>query len=39
LNGGIPDFGARDPNEAYGELVDVLVRDVTRDMRATWVRR
>jgi hypothetical protein len=39
FDGGIPDFGARDPSEAYGELVDVLVHDVTRDMRPTWVRQ
>lgn len=39
VSGGIPDFGARDPNEAYGELVDVLVHEVTRDMRPTWQRR
>jgi hypothetical protein len=29
----------RDPNEAYGEMVGTLVRDVTRDLRPTWVKR
>jgi hypothetical protein len=32
-------FDADDPERAYGELVDVLVDDVTRDFRPTWVRR
>ncbi len=36
FDGGIPSFGARDPADAYGELVDVLVWDVTRDMRPTY---
>ena len=39
FDGGIPNFGARDPSEAYGELVDGLVYEVTRDMRPTWVRQ
>ncbi len=39
LSGGVPDFGARDPNEAYGELVDLLVHEVTRDVRPTSQRR
>lgn len=39
LSGGLPRFGARDPEEAYGELVDRLVRQVTRDLRPTWVRQ
>jgi len=36
---GIPEFSARDPNEAYGHLVRDLVYDVTWDMRSTWVRQ
>ncbi|HEY6210305.1 MAG TPA: hypothetical protein VIW28_14690 [Gemmatimonadales bacterium] len=36
---GIPEFSARDPNEAYGHLVNDLVTDVTWDMRSTWVRQ
>lgn len=36
---GIPEFSARDPNEAYGHLVNDLVYDVTWDMRSTWVRQ
>ena len=29
-------FGAQDPKEAYGDLVDYLVSQVTTDMYATW---
>lgn len=32
-------FAAQDPEEAYGEVVDQLVWNVTRDFRATWVRQ
>ncbi len=39
LTGGLPEFSARDPNDAYGELVNRLVRDVTWDMRSTWVKQ
>ena len=35
--GSTPSFSARDPNEAYGELVNRLVRAVTYDLRSTWV--
>jgi len=34
-----PSVAVRDPNEAYGEVVDELVRGVTRDLRPTWVRQ
>jgi hypothetical protein len=37
--GGTPVFGAQDPREAYGRLVDVLVRSVSRDLRPTYARR
>lgn len=37
--GGTPVFGAQDPNEAYGELVNLLVRRVTRDLWPTYERR
>ena len=37
--GGVPEFSARDPNVAYGHLVDRLVRSVTWDLRSTWVRQ
>jgi hypothetical protein len=37
--GGIPEFSARDPNEAYGRLVDRLVYSVTWDLRSTWVKQ
>jgi hypothetical protein len=30
---------AKDPKSAYGPLVDELVQQVTRDFKATWVRR
>ena len=39
IAGGIPEFSARDPNEAYGRLVDRLVRAVTWDLRSTWVKQ
>jgi hypothetical protein len=29
----------RDPDEAYGEVVQSLVTDVTRDLRPTWVKQ
>lgn len=31
-------FGAQDADEAYGALVERLVREVTYDFRSTWVR-
>ncbi|MGH7699073.1 MAG: hypothetical protein ACREMJ_00915 [Gemmatimonadales bacterium] len=36
LSGGQPIFSAEDPNEAYGRLVDYLVRQATWDFRPTW---
>lgn len=35
--GGTPSFSARDPNDAYGRLVNRLVYNVTYDVRSTWV--
>ena len=35
----LPSVAMRDPDEAYGQIVDQLVRDVTRDLRPTWVRQ
>lgn len=35
--GGTPSFSARDPNDAYGQLVNQLVYAVTYDVRSTWV--
>lgn len=32
-------FDAQDPEEAYGEVVNQLVWNVTQDFRATWERR
>jgi hypothetical protein len=32
-------FDAQDPDEAYGEVVNQLVWNVTQDFRATWVRQ
>lgn len=39
LENGHAVFGAQDPEDAYGEMVDRLLYDVTRDFRSTWVRR
>jgi hypothetical protein len=39
LVGGVPEFSARDPKEAYGHLVDRLVHAVTWDLRSTWVKQ
>lgn len=39
LVGGVPEFSARDPNEAYGNLVNRLVHAVTWDLRSTWVKQ
>lgn len=38
LSGGRPYFGAEDPDEAYGRLVDHLIEVVTRDLRPTRVK-
>jgi len=35
--GGTPSFSAKDPNDAYGRLVNQLVYNVTYDVRSTWV--
>ena len=35
--GGMPSFSARDPNDAYGQLINRLVYNVTYDVRSTWV--
>ena len=35
--GGTPSFSARDPNDAYGQLINELVYAVTYDVRSTWV--
>jgi len=32
-------FDADDPEQAYGDLVDALVEQVTRDFRSTWEHR
>ncbi|MBI2072439.1 MAG: hypothetical protein HYT81_05270 [Gemmatimonadetes bacterium] len=36
LVGGVPEFSAKDPNDAYGRLVNSLVWTVTQDLRPTW---
>ncbi len=36
LIGGQLDFSAKDPKEAYGPLVNTLIRLVTQDLRSTW---
>jgi hypothetical protein len=35
--GSTPSFSARDPNDAYGRLINQLVYNVTYDVRSTWV--
>ena len=37
--GGTPSFSARDPNDAYGRLINQLVYNVTYDVRSTWVEQ
>jgi hypothetical protein len=37
FSGGTPSFSARDPNDAYGRLINQLVYNVTYDVRSTWV--
>jgi hypothetical protein len=39
LAGGVPSFSARDPNVAYGQLVNHLVYTATRDFRPTVQRQ
>ena len=39
LAGGLPSVAIRDTEEAYGELVQSLVGDVTADLRPTWVKQ
>jgi hypothetical protein len=39
LAGQVPSVAVRDPDEAYGEVVGTLVRNVTRDLRPTWVKQ
>jgi hypothetical protein len=34
-----PSIAVRDPDEAYGEVVNQLVTNVTRDLRPTWVKQ
>jgi hypothetical protein len=34
-----PTIAMRDPKEAYGQVVDELVTNVTRDLRPTWVKQ
>lgn len=39
LSGALPSIAVRDKEEAYAEVVNRLVSDVTRDMRPTWVKQ
>ena len=39
LVGGVPNFSAKNPNDAYGQLVNQLVWRVTYDLRPTWEKR
>lgn len=36
---GMPSMSVRDREEAYGEMVNDLVGEVTRDMRESWVKQ
>ncbi len=38
ISGNLFSFNATDPDEAYGDLIDKLVRDVTKDFRVTYKR-
>jgi hypothetical protein len=35
----LPSLALRDKEEAYGEMVQQLIVDVTRDLRSTWVKQ
>lgn len=35
----LPSIAVRDKEEAYGEMVQQLIVDVTRDLRPTWVKQ
>ena len=35
----LPSIALRDKEEAYGEVVQQLIVDVTRDLRPTWVKQ
>jgi hypothetical protein len=39
IAGGEVYFGAENPDEAYGRLVDHLMWELTHDLRPTWVRQ
>ena len=39
FDGGIPSFGGRDPADAYGDLVNPLIYEITRDLRPTYQRQ
>lgn len=39
ISDNLPAVAVRDPNDAYGEIVSQLVREVTRDLRPTWVKQ
>jgi hypothetical protein len=39
MSGNVPSFSAKDPNAAYGQMVDRLVSIVARDLYPTYERR
>ncbi len=39
LSDRLPSIAMRDPDDAYGEVVNQLVTNVTRDLRPTWVKQ
>ena len=39
ISASLPSIALRDKEEAYGEVVQQLIVDVTRDLRPTWVKQ
>gem|GEM_PF-928100 len=39
MSGALPSIAMRDKEEAYGEVVNELITNVTRDLRPTWVKQ
>jgi hypothetical protein len=39
VNGGAVRFDAKDPERAYGDMIDALVADLTQDFRVSYVRQ
>jgi hypothetical protein len=39
ISGALPSIALRDKEEAFGEVVQQLIAEVTRDLRPTWVKQ